>query len=152
MTKEQRAIEALTPKQREVLEGLHKKEHPAQIAKHLKISTNGVYQHMRRIREAGIDFPLVMRKRGRPKGSGKKKPPTPTERIGVVDGEPSAAPVIGGGEPVEVSIEESIAEEIRNGDERVGIIEASTVALSEEREKLEARLGKLKAAHAALAA
>lgn len=46
---------ALPPKQRRVYSLLVKGKKPDQIAKTLKISVNGVYGHMRRIEEHGID-------------------------------------------------------------------------------------------------
>jgi transposase len=47
----------LTPKQEQVLALLGQDKTVQQIAKKLKISPSGVYGHMRRMREAGIEIP-----------------------------------------------------------------------------------------------
>lgn len=155
--------EKLTPKQAEVLVALRAGAHPTEIAKELGISTNGVYQHMKRIREAKISFPEPKRNSpGRPKSAGTKKrgrpPKQRAERIGVIgnggggheadgqaewDGEQPARPT--------VSIEDEIAHEIKSGEERLMVIEASLNSLGKEKEELIARKEKLAKAGEALA-
>lgn len=58
-TKVDRAIakEALTPKQREVLDLLGAGQRPPAIAKKLKLTRSSVYNHMRNMRKLGIELP-----------------------------------------------------------------------------------------------
>lgn len=58
-TKVDRAIakEALTPKQREVLDLLSAGQRPPAIAKKLKLTRSSVYNHMRNMRKLGIELP-----------------------------------------------------------------------------------------------
>lgn len=159
----------LTPKQREVLVGLKAGDHPSKIAEDLGISTNGVYQHMKRIREAKISFPEPERKPpGRPKGksTGKRRGrPPKASRIGVVGDEAAAAQREVGGEaawdgeakvqpPQEVTIEQAtelVALGIDTADKRLVEIDGLLDALGKEKEELTARRDKLAKAGEVLA-
>lgn len=51
------AMEAMTPKQREVLDLLTAGQRPPAIAKKLKLTRSSVYNHMRNMRKMGVSLP-----------------------------------------------------------------------------------------------
>jgi biotin operon repressor len=161
----------ITQKQREVLNYLHAGRHPAEIAQTMGISTNGVYQHMKRLKEAGLKWPDVKRKKagrkaavktkaakvagkkavGRPKGTGKPV------------GRPKSTPVTaglftasGGEQPVSVesdqgpTVEAALGAELTARSRRLEQIQESIASLTEEQGVLEARIPKLEEAWKAL--
>jgi hypothetical protein len=156
-------INGLTHKQREVLAYLHGGVHPTEIAKKLGISRNGVYQHMRRIREAGLAYPTPKNLAGRPKSAAKAGPKKPVGRPKGSGKKPVGRPK-GSGHPVlhvvdpvtsspgsESSIEDSIKAELETCLNRVTDIEGALEVLNEEKETLFSRVKKLKVASEALA-
>lgn len=130
----------LTPKQNEVLVHLRSGEHPTKIAEAMGITRNGVYQHIKRIKELGLDFPEVERaKRGRPAGKKNAKAAGSTVKPSSVSVS-SPAP----------TIEKAIGVELGDGRSRLNAIEKEMVALLAEQDQLNGRIEKLQAAQKAL--
>jgi predicted ArsR family transcriptional regulator len=130
----------LSSKQERVLVSLRAGMHPTAIAEDMGISRNGVYQHIKRIKEAGINFPPVARaKRGRPPG---KKANVKNEITAVALTRQTPA----------VSLDTQIDQERADGSNRLEEIAWSLDALTAEKARLEDRDVRLAKAQAALKA
>lgn len=134
------AVEGLTPKQQEVLKLLRQQKSIPDIAKRLKISTSGVYGHVRKIRAAGIE-PLLDDAEVLREVASTAVPATPTSVNGVV------------GTP-----EESIRSALSESNDKLGeigeVIAAANAAIHDaetEKVRLIAWIEKLDKAQQALA-
>ena len=74
----------LAKKQKRVLDLLNKGKTPAQVAKTMKISVNGIYGHMRRIEAKGYEVP---RKGGPARPSKAKASTNGSGPVGAIDAE-----------------------------------------------------------------
>lgn len=99
----------LTKKQQKVFDLLQQGLKPQAIATRMKISTNGVYGHMKRIREAGFEIP---------------------------NGDNAAANGAARAEAL-VQIDALVKDAIGTAEERMRAIDARRSELSEERDKLD---------------
>lgn len=130
------ATQALTPKQRQVLDLLNRDVSPTEVARRLKISPSGVYGHMRNIRAAGVEIDNLAL------ATGPAAPAPEPEALTAV----STRATNGEADPAQ-----ALTSALESGRERLTAIDAQIDALGTERSALAARLEKLDAALGALA-
>jgi hypothetical protein len=129
----------LTPKQAQVFEGLQDGLTPPQIAKRMKISPNGVYGHIARIRDAGIKLPESAGKPTRRDGVGAAK--------AAVTRRKRAARSSNGSSPVLVELSKGIGGLIEKADDRMAEIDKEMDSIDAERNTLDSRKKALSEEH-----
>lgn len=116
------ATHTLTPKQTQVIDLLKRGRSVAQIAKTMKISESGVYGHIRRLKEAGVDVP------GQASANAGAASPPPVK--------PADQPVFNG-EPVEVDVPTVIRTQIKTAQEQIAEVEREATAMAERAKTLQ---------------
>lgn len=111
-------VSNLSKKQQEVYDRLSAGQKPPEIAKVLKITTSGVYGHMRKMRAAGVELP------GERMSNGVAPTAKPAEvKVKSVKSRPAVAPV-----SAPVGIEASIREALAAAEREVASLRAALAA------------------------
>lgn len=147
----------LTSKQATILTELETGKHPTEIANKQGVTPNAIFQHMRRIKQAGYTLPLSEpKRRGRPPGSGKGKG-TALPQLTLLEAKAgvgaSGYKEVAIGSPASAdSLAKAIEAEILASGARSKEVEKQLTLLLDEKVTLLSRIKKLVAAHKALTA